>query len=120
MADTALLIAQISSILTVLAGIYATILTIKAASGLADDGFKRLILHSVIFLILSIIGTVSMAYYHITERGVYSETAENIWYAFMFLALIFSLYKSYKFAEFGKRFSLPDIKTAKTSKKKSK
>lgn len=105
MENLSLLIAQVSSSLTVIVGIYATILTIRAARGLVDDDFKKLVVYSSIFLVLSIIGTASMAYYHITESRVESVLADNIWYIFMFLALIFSLYESYKIADFGKRLS---------------
>ncbi|HIH39383.1 TPA: hypothetical protein HA219_01505 [Candidatus Woesearchaeota archaeon] len=107
MALPILLIAQVSASLTSLAGIIAMIMTFAATRGLSRDSFRSLIFKSGLFLIISVIGVTAMSAYHITAgMGLVmaTELLENLWYFFMFLALIFSLYFSYTVVRFGKPF----------------
>jgi hypothetical protein len=94
------LIAQVSSSITLLFGVVAIYFTLKAARGLLAGELKGLINLSNIFLILVMIGTSAMVFYHFSEN----LTAENIWYLFIFVSLIFSLFESYKLMRFGKGF----------------
>lgn len=119
MVDTILLIAQISSSLTVLMGIIAIIFTISALKGLADDSFKTLIKRIAIFLVISLIGIASMTLYHIADSFGGLENALTIWYIFMFVAIVYSIYDSYSIIKFEKPFaSISSKRTSKSKKKK--
>ncbi|MEK6885556.1 MAG: hypothetical protein AABX17_01160 [Nanoarchaeota archaeon] len=97
-----LLVAQVSSSLTILMGIIALIFTIKAISGLAEDSFKTLVKRMAVFLILSIIGIAFMTSYHIMESYGGLDITIDIWYIFMFMAIAYSIYDSYKTIKFEK------------------
>jgi len=100
------LIAQVSSVITLIFGFIAIYFTMKAARGLLPGEFKDLINLSNIFLVIVIIGVSVMAFYHFSEN----EIAKNIWDVSIFVSLFFSLFESYKLMQFGKVF--------KTKKKK--
>src|SRR3989344_999242 len=99
-----LLIAQISSSITVLAGLVAIILTIQAASGLLSSKFKSVLWYSALFLIITLIGITAMTFYHFSYGTEMGETLELVWYIFTFASLLFSLFESYQEIEFGKTF----------------
>ena len=102
MEEAILLTAQISSGLTVLIGIFALIFTLNAAKGLAEDSFKTFVKRMAVFLIIGLIGIVSMTTYHIADSFGGLEIASSIWYIFMFIALIYSIYDSYEIIKFEK------------------
>ena len=109
MAYEALIVAitQWGSLLTVIAGIIAVVYTFRAASKVFEGDFKKMIFTSAIFLLLVTLGTAAISFYHFAEDTSYyelGETAEQIWYAFMFLGLLFSLYESWKLIQFGKHY----------------
>ncbi len=111
-----LLVAQVSSSLTILMGIIALIFTIKAISGLAEDSFKTLVKRMAIFLILSIIGISFMTAYHIMDSFGGLEWALNAWYIFMFMAIIYSIYDSYRIIKFEKPIYSITLKSKKKKK----
>ncbi len=108
------LIAQVSSSITLAIGFIAIYLTIRAAIGLLPGKFRNLINLSNVFLIAVMIGTSAMVFYHFSEN----ETAELIWYIFIFVSLAFSLFESYKLIEFGKMFKKISAKKKLSARKK--
>jgi len=117
--DTAtfLLIAQVTSAITSILGIIAIYLTFRAAKGLLAGDFKNLIKISGLFLIVVVIGVISMTLYHLMEGNEIAEKAELIWYTFIYISLIFSLYESYRVIKFGKFINKPNLKAKKKRKK---
>ena len=108
MAETALLIAQISASLTSLAGIITVITLLIAVTKLSSGRFRSLVLGSVISVLIAIIGVSAMTMYHLTEETALTdlhETSENVWYIGMFIWLILSMIISWKFISFGKTIS---------------
>ncbi|HME87310.1 MAG TPA: hypothetical protein VKE88_02765 [Candidatus Nanoarchaeia archaeon] len=103
MAETILLIAQVSSVLTTLAAIVATALMFKAHKHMVDGEFKSTIFASAIFLLIATLGSAAMAGFHVSQSFTELEILEEVWYVFMFSALVFSLYESVALVTFGKK-----------------
>ncbi len=124
MADLTLLIAQISASLTTIMGIVSLILMFTAARKLAKDSFRGFIMKSFFFFLLALIGVTAMTVYHFEESYGETEIWENLWFGFLFAAIVFSFYASWNIASFGKRFGSIKIKKVnpirvKTEKAKS-
>jgi len=111
MEETILLIAQVSSALTSLAGILSLIYLVYAIKKILPGEFRNALFLSLVFLIAAVIGISSMAIYHFTENhfvyGNMHVITDNVWYSFMFLALAFSLFESWKLHKLGKSIALP-------------
>ena len=94
MTDATLLIAQISASLTTVMGILSLILMFTAARKLAKDSYRGFIMKSFFFLLFALIGVTAMTVYHFEEGLSYPESEEraeiweNLWYGFMFIAII--------------------------------
>jgi len=105
MADIALLTAQISSVIASIVGICILIYLIFSFLKLTPDRFRTLIILSIIFFFIVIIGVSTMTVYHLTYSSPSQELhelTENGWYIFMFLSLIFLIIESLKLSSFGK------------------
>src|SRR3989344_3265921 len=103
MADIALLTAQISSVIASIVGICILIYLIFSFLKLTPDRFRTLIILSIIFFFIVIIGVSTMTVYHLTYSSPSQELhelTENGWYIFMFLSLIFLIIESLKLSSF--------------------
>ena len=130
MTDITLLVAQTSATLTTVMGLIALVMTLITIRKLASDSYRGFIIKSLLFFLIALIGVTAMTIYHYME-GLGGEIGllEFLWYGFMFLALVFSLYVSSDIASFGRKLQnlkLKNLKvtkfpkTSKKSKRKSK
>ena len=109
MADPILLTAQISSSLTSLVGIAILIYLIVSVTKLGPDRFRNIIILSMLFFLVVVVGVSTMTVYHLTEGSSLQslhELTENGWYIFMFLSLVFSILLSLKLRSFAKSFNI--------------
>ena len=118
MALTMLFVAQASSAITTLIGIFALYLVIKSSLGLLEGDFRKTIILSSVFIALTLIGIVAMTLYHFTEGKEIAKTFELIWYIFIFASLLFSILESYKIIQFGKFVGNVSLKIKSRKKRK--
>ena len=119
MTDSILLIAQASALITVLFGIISVIIVTRAAKNLLPGSFKSILSFSVISIIIIVVGNAAMLAYHLFEGTAFhdaSETAEKIWYVFMFVGLFLSCLESVKIASFGKSLNIKPAPKKKRTK----
>jgi len=103
-------ITQGSSVLAFLLGIIMLYFSYKAQNGLLKGEFKKTIITFFVFIIFVEISLFSMVIYHFNA----SELAELIWFGFIYLALILSLYDSKKIIDLGRFLSkISNIKSKK-------
>ena len=105
MAGIALLTAQISSLIASIVGICVLVYFIFSFLKLTPDRFRTLIILSIIFFFIVVIGVSTMTIYHFTYSFASQELhelTENGWYILMFLSLAFSIIESLKLSSFGK------------------
>ena len=119
MADLVLIIAQYSAMFTTFAGFIALVLMTLAARKLTPGTVRTNITNSCIFIFVAVVGVTFMTYYHFTEEMQVSELAEQLWYIFMFAALLLSMYESYNLMTLGKELSdAPILKFKRRMQKK--
>ncbi|MBS3123525.1 hypothetical protein J4437_02725 [Candidatus Woesearchaeota archaeon] len=113
-------VAQISSLLTVLVGFVAIFLLVRAAQGLFTGQFKTTLWLGALSFVLTLTGVTAMMFYHFGGESEVAEFLEHVWYAFIFLSLLFSLFESYHLINFGKGFvKIKEFTKKKTAKNKS-
>jgi len=101
--QTILIIAQSTSVLTTIVGIISLISIIKLTKHLQDSSFREIFSSLGLFFFVTLIGVASMTIYHfLYGNEELAESAEQLWYAFMFTSLIISVYGSYIAMSFGK------------------
>ena len=122
MANIPLLIAQVSSILTSIAGLIALAFIVRSTIPLARDKFRTGIILTGLFVLLTLIGVTSMTLYHATDgtdaTEEFRESAENYWYVFMFAGFLFYCFESLYVASFGAHLRSADIVLSKMKKKR--
>lgn len=103
-----LLIAQATSALTTLIGIGALAYLIRVVYHLDESLFKKIFSSLGIFLVATLVGVASMTIYHFlaySSAGELAEMTELVWYAFIFISLIVSIYGSFITSMFVKTMS---------------
>ena len=102
MESSFLLMAQSTSIITSMIGILALIFLIKILLHLEEGQFKNIFFSIAVFLFVTLIGVVAMTFYHLYDEvnANIADSAEMIWYNFMFASLFFSIYGSITASKF--------------------
>ncbi|HLC64936.1 MAG TPA: hypothetical protein VJI46_02300 [Candidatus Nanoarchaeia archaeon] len=108
MEELMLLVAQVSSVLTTIIGAVSLAFLFLSLRKLLAGELKNIFIIRVVFLLAVVLGVAAMTVYHLTEESQYqelSETMEGIWYIFIFVTLIASLFETYKVISFWKPLS---------------
>lgn len=116
-----LYIAQITSSIAVLIGFGALIYLIKVVSNLDEGSFRKIFSSLGFFLMTTLIGVLVMTIYHFSSNFGTEELTEQIeplWYIFIFVSLLASIYGSYTASAFGEEMSRIGKIARKSLKKK--
>jgi len=112
-----LFIAQASSIITFLIGLFAFVSLIKASLHLDEGGYKSMFIALSGTILLIVIGVASMALYHLSESfdklAELGEIVELGWYIFIFVGLCYSMYASYHMINYNKKILKFNVKKSK-------
>src|SRR3989338_3548430 len=115
-----LFIAQASSIITFVIGLFAFGSLIKASLHLDEGWYKSMFIALSGTILLIVIGVASMALYHLSESfdklAELGEIVELGWYTFTFAGLCYSMYASYRVINYLKKFSRFNVKNSKKIK----
>ncbi|MFA5141759.1 MAG: hypothetical protein WC471_02215 [Candidatus Woesearchaeota archaeon] len=122
--DIILFIAQFTSVTTSIIGMIILYYIFMVVKHLNDDSFKNIFSSLAIFFLVTLMGVISMAVYHLVDgKGwdTLESSSEMIWYSFMFLSIAISSYGSHLAIEFGKSFNrVKSMGESKTKRKSSK
>ncbi len=103
--DVILTITQLGATLTSAAAIISFMLTYAALIRLQKSFLYKVLIASLIFLLIVMMGVTSMTILHWTEHTAYESVGQKfeiLWYIFMFLALVLSWFESERLIRFGK------------------
>ncbi len=101
-------IARVSASMASVFGIIILIMTVIAIRRFSPGQFRRAVVLSALFLLIAVSGVSAMTVYHLTEGAVYgyvNAATNNMWYALMFFALVFSCIESWKYGKLGESVS---------------
>ena len=118
-----LFVAQATSAITSLVGLIVLFYIAKVVKHLAKDSFRKIFSSLAIFFLVTLVGVISMATYHLLYGTGFEEFEENMekaWYIFMFASILISCYGSYLVIEFGKSINKVKDMAAKVMKKEKK